>query len=375
MATVGGIAMGDYGDGTVYQHGARWWIQYFHEGRRYREPGGLDGRGAKTEGEAKKRLKARMREIYGNTFITNEEARVTVGELLDDLMTHLRTRQAASARTVQSHLKHVRDELGSKRAAQVTTAMVEAHIEGQQKAGKANATINRQTGALRQAFNLAARRKPPKLSRVPYIPMLREDNARQGFVAPATFHAIIAGLPSHLADLATFAYMTGWRKGHVLNLRWDQVDFDGGRVSSGTKAKNKQAPGLPMSKALRALLERRWAARRYQAGKATGISTYVFHGGNGKAVVDFKRSWATACTAAGVPGVLFHDLRRSAVRNMVRAGVHQNAAMRISGHKTQAMFTRYDITSDDDKLEAMEKAAAYVETEAQKPPKTARMEP
>ncbi len=368
------MAMGDYGDGGVYQRGARWWISYHNRGKRFREPGG------KTEAEAKKKLKARLREIYGDRFIGPIEERVTVDELLDDLMTHLQTQGAASIGTVRSHLRPVREFFSLTRAAEVTTSMVERYIQQQQTATdeageaapKANATINRQTGALRQAFNLAARRKPPKLSRVPYIPTLPEDNARQGFVEPATFEAIVAHLPAHLADLARFAYATGWRKGHVTRLRWDLVNRETREVRSPSTAKNKRAPSLPLTGKIWDVIERRWAARRYQKRKGvTALAAYVFHGGNGKAVVDFKRSWAAACEKAGTPGTLFHDLRRSAVRNMIRGGVSQAVAMRVSGHKTAAMFNRYDITTDADKADALAKAEAYVDEQAKRAPKSA----
>ncbi len=97
-----------------------------------------------------------------------------------------------------------------------------------------------------------------------------------------------------------------------------------------------------------ALIERRWAARQYTTnGGGVGLSEWVFHQ-RGWRIVDLRKAWRKACEAAGVQGLLFHDLRRSGVRNMARSGVDQTVAMRISRHKTPSMYHRYNITSETD---------------------------
>lgn len=316
-------------------------------------------RPATTEAEAQRFLKQRLKQIHGGTFVGPREERVTVTELLDDLVVHLQTRGKKAVGSLVSHLKPVREFFALDRAVNVTTTGVERYQRTRLDAGKARATVNRETGALKQAFNLAVKRTPPRLTRVPHIPMLTEDNARQGFFEPDEFERVAAGLPAHIADVARFAYLSGWRRGEILPLRWESVDRQAREVRLRTSKSGKPRT-LPLAGDLCELVERRWQAREYTTSQGmTALSEFVFHAGNGRAIVDFKRSWATACAEAGAPAKLFHDLRRTAVRDMIRAGVPQSVAMRISGHRTAAIFLRYDITSEDDKIAALERTQAH----------------
>jgi len=216
---------------------------------------------------------------------------------------------------------------------------------------------------LKQALNLA--RKQARLTRVPYIPMLREDNARQGFFEHADFESFVANLPEPINDIARFGYLSGWRRGEIVSLTWDAIDRQAQEVRLRT-SKNGQGRVLPLDGDLWDLIERRWAARTIKKEDGTTkMCEFVFHRA-GVQVVDFRKPWAEACEKAKVGGRLFHDLRRTAVRNMIRAGVPQSVAMSISGHKTVSMFLRYNITSGADQLDALKRTAVHLAAQPKK---------
>jgi integrase len=164
------------------------------------------------------------------------------------------------------------------------------------------------------------------------------------------------------------AYITGWRiHAELLPLEWRQVDFAAGeiRLDPGT-TKNDDGRVFPMTAALRSVLEAQQQAHK-QLQQAGHVVPWVFwrmvaegRGGPKKPrkLVRFTKAWKAACRAACCPGRIPHDMRRSAVRNLVRAGVPQTVAMRLTGHKTDSVFRRYDIVSPDDLRMAVERLDA-----------------
>jgi integrase len=217
--------------------------------------------------------------------------------------------------------------------------------------GAAAGTVNRDLGVVSRMFTLAL--QAGRMTRRPYIPRLRENLPRQGFMEHGEYLAIRGHLPPAYQDVLDFGYLSGWRRGEALTLEWRDVDR-GARVVRLRPEVSKTREGrvLVLSAPLYAVIERRWQAR------VLGCSL-VFHEA-ARALQGFKNAWERACKAGGVPGKLFHDLRRTAIRNMVRAGIPERVAMQLSGHKTRSVFDRYNIVSEGDLRQAAEKLAAYV---------------
>jgi len=249
----------------------------------------------------------------------------------------------------------------------ITTNHVSKYSAHRLTEGAASASIRNELAILKRAFKLAFRANV--VATVPYIPMPAVRNARQGFYEADHVRAILAHLPEDVRPIIAFAFITGWRtKSEVLPLQWRQVDFAAGevRLEPGT-TKNGEGRTFVLTPALKTLLETQLAVN---AGlKAKGqIVPWVFPRtvtGKSPAAEKFRDQWrepfADACKAAGCPGRLAHDFRRTAVRNLVRAGVSDKVAMQMTGHKTRAIFDRYHITSGTDLREASAKLATVTD--------------
>ena len=99
------------------------------------------------------------------------------------------------------------------------------------------------------------------------------------------------------------------------------------------------------------------------------VVPHVFHR-SGKPITAFTKAWRAACAAAGCPGRIPHDFRRTAVRNLVRSAVPKRVAMQMTGHKTPSVFARYNIVNEADLFDAAKRYASS----AREPRSAARMQ-
>src|SRR5262245_36489336 len=299
------------------------------------------------EQEARRLLKQREGAAVEGRVIMPRADRVTIAELAETLKADYKANGRRSADRLEFSLAHVLPFFGARRAIQLTSADVTRYRAQRLETQAAPATINRELAALKRMFSLAV--KSERLQRMPYIEMLKENNARRGFFERPQFEAVRSHLPDYAQPAATFAYITGWRlKSEILTLQWRQVDFKAGvvRLEVGT-TKNLDGRTFPMTPELRALLEEQWKATQAKQKKAGTIIPWVFHWTKrGRQLKGFTKAWRKACRDAGVPGRIPHDFRRTAVRNLERAGVPRSTAMAMVGHRTEEIYRRYAIVGE-----------------------------
>ncbi|MFB3923833.1 MAG: tyrosine-type recombinase/integrase [Terriglobia bacterium] len=310
---------------------------------------------------------------------------MTVAELYDD---YERAFEVSGKRAIEwvkrCWDKHLEPFFGKYRARQITTDLLNRYIQARRAEGAAVATCNRELACLRAAFNLA--RKSEKISHVPHFPTLIEDNVRTGFVEHAEYQKLIAqNPPLYMRLLLALGYTFGFRKSELLDMRAGQVDLLARtiRLNPGsTKNREGRLVSFEGLREIEALLQ--------QAMSGKTPNDPLFTRDDHKRVLNFREAWYNLTVSAGLgklvcpkcdqavapdrrcsscgkvwkinrlryQGLLFHDLRRSAVRNLMRSGISEHVAMQISGHRTTQVFRRYDIVAERDLQDAARKIAA-----------------
>ena len=350
--------------GTIYLRGKKYWIKYSQNGKFL-----FESSKSNLKSVARELLIKREGEIQKGALPGIHFDKVKFNELAEDFLWDRKVNNKG-VKDAEYRLKHLEEHFGGMLVTRITDTHLRKYIEGRLekkyikgklKEGAANATINRELSALKRMFNLGAQKRPPKvdMAQVPHITMLVEDNVRKGFFERGDYLQLVEALPDYMKPICEFALWTGWRKGEVLGLTWDRVDLEEGlvRLEPGT-TKNKKGRTVYFDEEMRAmLLDQR--DRQREAGK---ITKWVFPGPDGlNRSMDFRKIWKKACAALGLGPRLFHDFRRTAVRDMVRAGISERTAMTITGHRTRSVFDRYDIVSDADLKEAARKRRAYMD--------------
>lgn len=356
--------------GSLRLRGRIWWLRYRVDGKERWESLATSSRR-----EAEKKAAVIEDRVGRGEHIALDARRVAFEDLETMLRTYYQNTGRRSLRRVEGALKHLREAFAGVRALAITADRISEYEAERLEAGAARATVNYELAMLRKAFNLAirARRLPAR----PAISTPAPANARTGFFEAEDFACVLEQLPAYLQPVMRFAYLTGWRvSSEVLRLTWDRVDFNAGVVrlepNTTKNAKGRTFPFDALPELATLLREQRDATSALK--RSTGsLILHVFHR-RGAPIKSYRKAWHSACRRAATSrtgdleviarphliGRIPHDFRRSAVRNLVRAGIPERVAMQLTGHKTRAIFDRYDIVNEADLRAGVSKLAAYL---------------
>jgi integrase len=372
-----------HGEGSVYLQrpgSTIWWLSYNGpDGRRKHESSG-----STQKSYALRLLRKRTGAREHNLPVIQNAEKLTFDQAALAVISDYKVNGKRSQRVVERRIeKHLKPYFTGRRMAGITAADVTAYVvhrqvqgivtaKGVRRADVSNGEINRELAILKRIFNLAI--KGGKLGMKPHIAMLRENNVRKGFFDREQFAAVLRHMPDDLRGVVEFAGITGWRMAsEVLTLEWRQVDLSAGEVRLDAGAtKNGEGRVFPITTDLRRVLLAR-QAEHDRLKKAGHIEPLVFfrevaegRGGPKKPrkITSLTKAWRAACKLAGCPGRILHDLRRSAVRNLDRAGISRDVAMQMVGHKTDSIYRRYRIVDTQDLLEAARRLDGVTTTAA-----------
>ena len=363
------------------------WLQYYDaHGQQVRESSGTDD-----ERKAERILRKKIGEVAAG--VHRDTRRVTYESMRESFIADYATNRRKSLRfdgegfPRMDKVIRLDEYFSGWRASDIDTDSIRKFIALEQEKGRAAGTINRSLSALRRMFHLA--KADGKLRDIPHFPMLKEAAPRSGFFERADYETLIRVLPDYLRLPVSIGFFSGMRLGEILALEWSQIDLLGNTINLRPgETKNGEGRAVPVTPELRALL---LAQRGCRQSQCPFVCFKVDRLGNALQLESFRKAWYSACVKAGlgkfVPkvgpdgqpiyakrsdrlkgksspvmvyeGRLFHDLRRSGVRNLVRAGVPERVAQTISGHKSRSVFERYNIVSPADILEAGRKLAAF----------------
>jgi integrase len=360
------------GTGSIYlQKGSSiWWVKYYRNGKPYRE-----STHTQDQGKAKDFLKQRLAEITTGNFVGPRTERIRVDELAEDFLRDYRINGRKSLSDAETRWRlHLQPFFGNLRAVEVSSDLVARYVDSRQQAGAENATINRELACLKRMYHLAQRTTPPKVQRAAIFPKLKEDNIRKGFLEDAASSRLLNACPElWFRVLLEVGRTYGWRKGELLRMRAREVDLLARtmRLEPGT-TKNRDGREVTMTETIYRLMCVLLAGN--------DPDDFVFTRKDGTPVRDFRKTWWAACIRAGVgkmicsdcsrpvsgkkcdacnsdnikyKGLIFHDLRRTAARNLRRAGVAEGVIQKIGGWRTRSVFERYAIVSQADIVDAM----------------------
>jgi integrase len=293
-----------------------WYGQWYQNGKQVRVSLKTD-----VKEKAKRELRRKMGDAERGAAPENEIRKLRYGNLRQALLDDYTRRGNKSLQTLAdgsetiwglSALDKFFDFSSTSQGLPISTITVDKirdFVRKRQGDKTGNAAINRSLALLRRMFNIA--RTDGKIQFMPVVRLLKEPPPRKGFLPRAQFEHLLSKLPAHLRPLVTFLYYCGVRVGEATQIEWSQVDLPAALIRLEVEqTKTSEARVVPLPDVLVQVLKK--------VKKKEGL---VFSDMN------LREAWTEATKAGEMPGLLVHDLRRSAIRNLIAAGVPEKVAM------------------------------------------------
>lgn len=273
---------------------------------------------------------------------------LTMQEVLGGYEQYCKEEKGRSWRSLQVAINHLRGGFGGKLVNKLATADIERYRATRVGAGVTHATANRELGYLKAALH--REQEAGRVVKIPHVRRVSEkDNVREGFIGREEYERLLGELPASLKAIFVCAFHTGARLGELKQIRWQQVNWERNVIELRPKTtKNSEGRWIPIWGDMREYLQRQWGEMLEMGEPSESVffwwREYAARALPGTPLKDFRFGWARACERAGLKGLLFHDLRRSAIRFADQdAGISPSLVMLMSGHKTDGVYRRYNI--------------------------------
>jgi len=334
--------------GSPLRMGEDWYIDYYSAPkRRKREKIGT------SKALAEQTLKKREVAIAEGRFLNiRKEQRVKFEDFADQYIeNHSKPNNRSWKKSESYNLKRLKQFFAGKYLSEITPFEVQKFKSERQKESSP-ATANRGLTLLKSIFNKAtAWGKFEGKNPVKGIKFFKEQ-ARLRFLEKEEIVRFLENCSEHLRPIAIVALNTGMRKGEILGIKWNDIDFRRGIIHL-YNTKNGEERAVPMNKAVKRTLI---AVRKHPE------SPYVFCDEKGNRYGECRKSFFTACKNAGIINFRFHDLRHTFASQLVMAGVDLNTVRELLGHKSLEMTLRYSHLSPDHKQRAVAVLESQMDT-------------
>lgn len=336
--------------GGVYRRGKYWHIWFRDQYGTRQFEGARKKWGQK---EAKTELSIKEAQVAKHEYKGKHIEEVDFEDLAKLLIEDYQVNKKKSTRSMEKRINRMEQFFKNIKAIYIPSR-IKPFIQHCQQNELSNAYINRYLAALRRMFTLGFRHIPKLVAEIPHIAMLDENNTRSGFFEHNEYMALHAALPGYLKLALTIGYLSGVREGEAFTIELSRVNFVTGAIRF-PDTKN----GDPRVVYLTGKYYEELLAQKEELDAKYPECPYLIHR-EGMPIKDFREAWKTACKRAGIPGKLYHDLRRTAARNMLAAGRAEKEIMQIGGWKTRSMFDRYNIVNEENLKQTSYATAEYL---------------